>query len=114
MKALVKYADGPGNMEIRDIPEPEPGPGQVKIEVKEAGVCGSDLHIYNSDIAIPVKTPVVPGHEFSGIVTEIGEGVTRFKPGDRVVSEAVYFYCKDCLYCKTGFYNLCIHKRSLG
>lgn len=114
MKALVKYKDGPGNMEIRDIPEPEPGTGQIKIEVKEAGICGSDLHIYNSDIAIPTKPPVVPGHEFSGIVSAVGEGVTKFKPGDRVVAEAVYFYCRDCLYCRMGFYNLCIHKRSLG
>lgn len=114
MKALVKYKDGPGNMELRDIPEPEPGPGQVKIEVKEAGICGSDLHIYNSDIAIAMKPPVVPGHEFSGVVSAVGEGVTKFKPGDRVVSEAVYFYCWDCLYCRQGYYNLCINKRSLG
>lgn len=114
MKALVKYKEGPGNMEIRDIPEPQPGPGQVKIEVKEAGICGSDLHIYNSDIQILTIPPVVPGHEFSGVVTAVGEGVTKFKPGDRVVSEAVYFYCRDCLYCRMGYYNLCVQKRSLG
>lgn len=66
MKALVKYEKGPGNMEIRDIPEPKAGPGMVKIEVKEAGICGSDIHIYHSDIAIPVNPPVVTGHEFSG------------------------------------------------
>lgn len=114
MKALVKYQKGPGNMEIRDIPEPEPGPGQIKVKVVEAGICGSDLHIYNDDIAITVRPPVVPGHEFSGVVTEVGEGVTDFKPGDRVVSEAVYYYCHKCHYCRTGFYNLCIDKKSLG
>ncbi len=114
MKGLVKYKAGPGNMEIRDVPEPTPGPGQIKIEVKEAGICGSDLHIYNADIAIAQNPPVITGHEFSGVVAAIGEGVTKFKVGDRVVSEAVFDYCGDCLYCRTGFYNLCINKRSLG
>lgn len=114
MKALMKLKEGPGNMAVCEIPEPTPGPGQVKILVKEAGICGSDLHIYNSDIAIAINPPVVTGHEFSGIVAEVGEGVTRFKPGDRVVSEAVYYYCGTCKYCRTGFYNLCINKRSLG
>jgi L-iditol 2-dehydrogenase len=114
MKALVKYKDGPGNMELRDIPEPHAGPGKIKIEVMEAGVCGSDLHIYDSNIAIATKPPVVIGHEFSGIISEIGEGVSGFKPGDRVVAEAVYHYCRECKYCREGFYNLCIQKRSLG
>ncbi|MDF2524906.1 MAG: Alcohol dehydrogenase GroES domain protein [Clostridiales bacterium] len=50
MKALVKYEKGPGNMEIREVPEPKAGPGMVKIEIKEAGICGSDLHIYHSDM----------------------------------------------------------------
>lgn len=66
MKALVKYDAAPGNMEIRDVPEPSAGPGQIKIKVKVAGICGSDLHIYHSDIAIPVNPPVTTGHEFSG------------------------------------------------
>ena len=114
MKALVKYAEGPGNMEIREIEEPFPGPGQVKIRVIEAGICGSDLHIYHSDIAIPLRPPVVTGHEFSGIVTEVGEGVTNFKPGDRVVSETAYHYCGKCDYCRDGFYNLCVERRTLG
>jgi len=114
MKALVKYAPGPGNMEIRDIPEPTPGPGQIKIEIQEAGICGSDLHIYHSDIAIPVNPPVVTGHEFSGIVSAVGAGVTRFKPGDRVVSETAYHYCGVCDFCREGYYNLCVERRTLG
>ncbi|MDR3077591.1 MAG: zinc-binding dehydrogenase [Planctomycetota bacterium] len=114
MKALVKYAAGPGNMEIRDIPEPEAGPGQIKIEIKEAGVCGSDLHIYHSDIAIPVRPPVVVGHEFSGVVAAVGEGVEGFRPGDRVVSETAYHYCQVCDYCREGYYNLCLERRTLG
>jgi L-iditol 2-dehydrogenase len=114
MKALVKYAKGNGNMEIREIPEPTPGPGQVKIEVKAAGICGSDLHIYHDDIAIPVNPPVVTGHEFSGVVVEVGEGVTACKVGDRVVAETAYSFCGKCVYCITGFYNLCNERKTLG
>jgi len=101
-------------MEIRDVPAPNPGPGQVKIEVKEAGICGSDLHIYHSDIAIPVNPPVITGHEFSGVIVETGEGVTKFKPGDKVVSETAFHYCGVCDYCREGFYNLCVERKTLG
>ena len=114
MKALVKHALGPGNMEIRDVPEPVPGPGQVKLEVKEAGICGSDIHIYHSDIAIPLNPPVITGHEFAGVVAENGPGCYRFKPGDRVVSETAFHYCGLCDFCREGFYNLCVERRTLG
>lgn len=114
MKALVKYADGPGNMEIREVEEPRPAKGMVKIRVAEAGICGSDLHIYHSDIAIPVKPPVTTGHEFSGTVTEVGDGVTTLKEGDRVVSETAFHYCGKCDYCRDGFYNLCVERKTLG
>ena len=114
VKALVKFAAGPGNMEIRDVPEPEAGPGQVRIAVEEAGICGSDLHIYHSDIAIPVRPPVTVGHEFSGVVEAVGEGVESVKPGDRVVSETAYHYCQVCDFCREGYYNLCVERRTLG
>lgn len=114
MKALVKYEKGNGNLEIRDVPIPVPEPGQVKIEVKAAGICGSDLHIYHDDIAIPVRPPVTIGHEFSGVVIEVGEGVTSCKPGDRVVSETAFSYCMECEHCKSGYYNLCNQRRTLG
>lgn len=114
MKALVKYAGGPGNMEIRDVPEPQVGPGQIKIKISHAGICGSDLHIYHSDIAIPVRPPVTVGHEFSGVIAEIGEGVNGFSVGERVVSETAYEYCGVCDYCSEGYYNLCNGRRTLG
>jgi L-iditol 2-dehydrogenase len=114
MKALVKYEAGPGNMELREVPEPSAGPGQIKVQVKHAGVCGSDLHIYHSDIAIPVRPPVTVGHEFSGVVAEIGEGVEGFAVGDRVVSETAYEFCGGCHYCRVGYYNLCAGRRTLG
>jgi len=114
MQALVKYSKGPGNMEIREIPEPNPGPGEVKIEVKAAGICGSDIHIYHDTIAIPLNPPVITGHEFSGVVNVIGEGVTSCKVGDRVTSETAISYCGQCSYCKTGRYNLCNERKTLG
>ena len=72
MKALVKYDAAPGNMEIRDVPEPSAGPGQIKIKVKVAGICGFDLHIYHSDIAITPENscPVVTGG-FTGIAMSL-------------------------------------------
>lgn len=114
MKALMKYAKGEGNMEIRDIQEPKPDRNQLKIEVKAAGICGSDLHIYHDDIAIALNPPVVTGHEFSGVVVEVGEDVTGYKVGDRVVSETAFSFCNECQLCRTGLYNLCPDRRTLG
>jgi L-iditol 2-dehydrogenase len=102
-------------MEIRDMPEPNPGPGQVKIEVKAAGICGSDLHIFHDDIdGIPINPPMIAGHEFCGVVAAVGDGVTKWKVGDRVTSETAFSFCGDCLHCRTGFYNLCNNRRTLG
>jgi len=114
MKALVKYAEGPGNMEIREVPEPAAGRGQVKIAVAKTGICGSDLHIYHSDIAIPVRTPVITGHEFAGTICEVGPQVEGFKLGDSVVSETAFSYCGTCPACRTGYYNLCPERKTLG
>lgn len=114
MKALVKYELGPGNMEIRDIPEPTCGDDQIKIKVKKAGICGSDLHIFHNDIAIPLNPPVVTGHEFSGVIAEVGKNVKDFRVGERVVSETAYSYCGVCDHCNEGFYNLCNERRTLG
>jgi L-iditol 2-dehydrogenase len=114
MKGLVKFQIGDGFMDIRDVPEPKPEYGQVKIDVQYSGICGSDLHIYHSDIAIPIRPPVVTGHEFSGIISEIGDGVEGWKAGDRVVSETAFSYCGKCMHCREGFYNLCNERRTLG
>jgi L-iditol 2-dehydrogenase len=112
MKALVKTALGFGNLEIQEKPEPKPGKGQVKIEVKYAGICGSDIHTYEGHYKVGV--PVTLGHEFAGVVTEVGEGVTEWKVGDRVTSETTYDICGRCLYCKSGDYNLCNQRKGLG
>jgi len=114
MKALVKRARGQGNIEILDVPEPTPGPDQVKIEVKAAGVCGSDLHIYHDEIAIPIVPPVIIGHECSGVIVEVGSGIEHLRPGDRVTCETTAQSCGRCLQCRLGHYNMCAHRQVLG
>ena len=113
MKALVKYAAGSGNMEIRDVPEPVPGPGQVKIAVEKTGICGSDLHIFHSDIAIPLRPPVITGHEFAGTVVETGRVVRHVAAGDYVSAES-HVTCGNCAHCRTGRAHMCEHTRILG
>lgn len=105
MKAVVKYAEGRGNVELREVAEPSPRERDVKIAVEAAGICGSDLHIYTWDIGIPTKVPFVIGHEFSGTVTEVGKNVTRFKGGERVTAENSRYVCGHCRYCMTGNYR---------
>lgn len=114
MKAVVKYALGEGNVELREVPEPTPGPEEVKIQVKAAGICGSDLHIYHGTIKLPLKPPVIMGHEFSGTITETGSSITKLKPGERVTSETSAQVCGKCIPCQTGNYNICAEKRLIG
>ncbi len=112
MEAVVKFAQGPGNVEYRHVLEPIAGPNQVKVEVKAAGVCGTDLHIYNDEY--PANPPVVLGHEFSGVVAECGPGATAFSPGHRVTSRTFFSTCGRCRYCHTGRNNLCPDRLSIG
>lgn len=112
MKSLVKTELGFGNLEIQEKPEPTPGKDQVKIEVKYAGICGSDIHTYEGHYKVAV--PVTLGHEFAGEVVEVGENVTEFKVGDRVTSETTFYICGECKYCQSKDYNLCPHRKGLG
>ncbi len=112
MRAVMKVARGVGNVELCDIPEPEAGPGQVKIAVQAAGICGTDLHIYNDEF--PVRPPVVLGHEVAGEIVALGEGVESIAPGTRVTTETYFSTCGHCRYCRTGHPNLCLERRSIG
>ena len=114
VKGLVKYARGPGNMEVREVAEPVPGPGEVLVEVEAAGICGSDLHVYEDAIAIPIRVPVVVGHEFSGVVAAVGEGVGAVAPGMRVTALPSVRICGECRYCRRGAINLCLGRESMG
>jgi len=115
MKAARYY--GPRDVRIEEVPEPELRAGAVAIDVAFCGICGSDLHEYlDGPIFVPPKghphplsheeAPVTLGHEFSGIVSAVGDGVTKVKPGDPVVVEP-YFVCGECAQCRAGNYHLC-------
>ena len=114
MIGLVKTALGEGNMELQERPIPEPGPGEVQIEVKATGICGSDLHIYHSDISLAMRPPVITGHEFAGVVTKLGEGVKHVRVGERVSGITSFYTCGECLLCKTGKTNICPNKKLIG
>jgi L-iditol 2-dehydrogenase len=112
MLALQKVEKGVGHIELRDVPEPEPQPGWVKIEVKAAAVCGTDIHIRHDQF--PYWPPVTLGHEFSGVITELGEGVSGWEVGDRVVAEPHTLACEECWLCRQGHVQICADKRSPG
>jgi len=112
MKAVVKYENGVGNVELRDMPEPLADASQVKIEVKAAGVCGTDIHIYYDEYK--TTPPVILGHELAGVVVEVGKDVTEVKVGDRITSETFFDTCGICRYCRSGRINLCAKRRSIG
>lgn len=112
MKALVKYAPGPGNVEIRDIPEPVISDEEVKIRIRAAGFCGTDAEILSGDFK--TKIPVVLGHEGVGEIAEIGKRVRDIRLGDRVILETSRETCGSCYYCRTGDYHLCIQRKGAG
>jgi len=112
---------GPGDIRIEDVPEPQVQPGTVKVGVEWCGICGTDLHEYlEGPIFAPTgeaphpltgeSIPITLGHEFAGVVHELGEGVTDLRVGDRVVVEP-YLVCGTCDACRQGRYNVC---QSLG
>ncbi len=116
MKALLKAKKGRGNLELREIPTPEAGPGEVLIKVKAAGICHTDFLLYDWSPAVEreyhVSPPVVMGHEFSGVVAEVGPGVRRLKPGDPVIANPV-LHCGRCYFCERGSQQLCTGDRPL-
>ena len=113
MKALLKYAPGNGNLEVRDVPEPACGENQVKVEIAFCGVCGTDIHVMHDTFRnFP---PVILGHEFAGTIVETGRGVADFNAGDRVtVLGATAVTCGQCEYCRTGYFIFCRNRRGMG
>lgn len=109
MKALV--IDGPRQAVVRDVDKPLPKAGEVIIKVERVGICGTDLHIFQGEYLSPY--PIIPGHEFSGIVVETGAGVTHYQPGDRVCGDPSLF-CGACRYCLTNLGNHCENWNAIG
>ena len=112
MLGLFKTAKGVGNMELRPSPIPFPQPNEALLEIKACGICGTDIHIRHDQY--PYWPPVIMGHEFTGVIVEIGSQVTNFKPGDRVVGEPHTRACGKCELCRTGNIQICSQKRSPG
>jgi L-iditol 2-dehydrogenase len=112
MLGLFKIAKGEGNVTLMEIDIPHPKADEVLIEIKAAGICGTDLHILHDQY--PYWPPVILGHEFSGQIVEAGEHVTGYKVGDRVVGEPHTMACGKCELCRTGYQQLCSSKRSIG
>jgi (R,R)-butanediol dehydrogenase/meso-butanediol dehydrogenase/diacetyl reductase len=119
MKAARFY--GPGDIRIEDVIEPATAPGTVKVEVEWCGICGTDLHEYlEGPIFAPPAgaphpltgetVPITLGHEFAGVIAELGDGVSDLAVGQRVVVEP-YIVCGRCDACLQGRYNVC---RTLG
>jgi 2-desacetyl-2-hydroxyethyl bacteriochlorophyllide A dehydrogenase len=98
----------PGHAELVEGPLPRPRPGEVLVSVGAAGLCGSDLELYDGRRPDDYRRyPVVPGHEWAGTVTEVGEGVDRVRPGQRVVAEGIR-WCGACARCREGATNVCL------
>ena len=106
-------------LEVRDWPDPRPGPKEVLLAIQACGVCGSDMHFYETDtdsyILYPGLTrfPTILGHEFSGKVVEVGKEVTQLEVGDMVTVEEM-IWCGRCIPCRNGYPNHCTNLEEIG
>jgi len=97
---------GPRDIRVAEVEMPSPGPGEVLLEVKAAGVCGSDLHFHRSNAPDTPDGMIMGGHELSGRIAAVGEGVKKRKVGERVGVEPL-LGCGECQFCSMGYYHLC-------
>lgn len=112
MKAAVYYKKH--DLRVEDIPVRELKDNEVLVNVKYCGVCGTDLHIYNGDDgAAPVTPPLVPGHEFSGVVAAVGKDVKSVKAGDKVSIDPNDMCC-ECYFCRNGQQHFCMNQIGIG
>jgi 2-desacetyl-2-hydroxyethyl bacteriochlorophyllide A dehydrogenase len=109
VKAVVITA--PGQLEVTEVPDPKPGRREVLVDVAACGLCGTDLHILQGEFAPTL--PVIPGHEFAGVVVELGADVTELAVGDRVAVDPS-LYCHECRMCRLGRNNLCERWAAIG
>ncbi|MET7935619.1 zinc-dependent alcohol dehydrogenase family protein [Streptomyces sp. NPDC005322] len=109
MRAAV--IEAPGKVTVTTVPDPTPGPREVLVDVAACGLCGTDLHILRGEFAPTL--PIVPGHEFAGVVAAIGGEVTEVAVGDRVAVDPS-LHCHECRYCRMGRGNLCDNWNAIG
>ncbi len=112
--AVVNFAPVPESVELRDIPIPEIGSADVLLEVAAVGVCGSDLHQWTAQHSWPVNYPVTLGHEFAGIVRDVGSDVSNYSEGDRVCSETAAVIDPNSPLSRVGRYNLDPNRKGFG
>ena len=114
MKAARFYAPHEP-LRIEDVPMPSPGPGEALIKVKACGICASDLHIFAGAIRSPhMPLPLIPGHEASGEIVELGAGVVDWKVGERVVATVPGKTCGECRPCRQSDLEACFSPRIVG
>lgn len=110
MKALV--LTGVREFEYKDVPMPKIGDDEVLVQVKAAAICGSDVRGADGSTGRR-RTPIIMGHEASGVIAELGSRVKRWKVGDRVIFDST-IYCGECSFCRAGMVNLCEGRNVLG
>lgn len=113
MKALRKLSRGPGHVELVEVDPPSPREGEVLVRVKYAGVCGTDIHILH-DLYPKAVPPITLGHEFCGVVEELGPNVQGWEMGDRVTVESAAGLCRVCEHCKAGQTQRCDNRQAFG
>ena len=114
MKALVKKSAEKG-LWMEEVPVPGIGINDVMIKIKKTAICGTDLHIYKWDewSQKTIKTPMIIGHEYVGVVCEVGPGVRNIKVGDRVTGEG-HIACGHCRNCRRGKEHVCENSIGVG
>lgn len=111
MKAAILYNDR--DMRPGDVPDPQIGADEVLVAIGYAGICGTDLHVYRGEFKGRVQYPAILGHEFGGVIEEVGKEVKGFRVGDRVAIDPI-ISCHRCEACLTGHINACRTLRLLG
>lgn len=113
MKAIVAHAAR--DLRLDDVEPPQLGPGQVLLRTSTGGICGSDLHYYNHGGFgnVRLKEPMILGHEVSGVIEAMGDGVTGLQKG-QLVAVSPSRPCHDCQFCKQGAHNHCLNMRFYG
>jgi propanol-preferring alcohol dehydrogenase len=113
MRAMALTRPGSGALDAIELDTPSPGPQEVRVRVRACGVCRTDLHVVDGELA-EAKVPIVPGHEIVGVIDAVGDAVTEHAPGDRVGIPWLGWSCGACRFCRAERENLCPNARYTG